>query len=248
MKHPINAIIVDDEPLARQLIKKFLEAWPEIEIIQECSDGFEAYKVLSENHCDLMFLDIQMPRINGFELLEIIDNPPLIIFSTAHDEYAIRAFEQNAVDYLLKPYTADRFQKAVNKALEKFIAGEKQNKLLNEANQKPDHFLNRIVVKEGSRVEILPVDTLHYLEAADDYVVIRADKGQFVKQRTMKFYTTHLDNEWFIRVHRSYIVNIDQIERIEPYSKESYHIVMKNGDLIPASRSGYKALRERLHF
>jgi len=244
----IKAIIIDDEALARQIISRFLENWPQVQIVDECNDGFEAFKSIQEHKPDLIFLDIQMPRVNGFELLEILDNPPHIIFSTAHDEYALKAFEKNAVDYLLKPYTTSRFGQAMEKVLEKIEGGIPQQTIAVEENQQAQEFLNRIVVKDGAHVEIIPVNDILFLEAADDYVMINTHKERFIKQSTLKFYENNLFPEQFVRVHRSFIIALEAINRIEPYSKDNFQVILKNGDTVPASRSGYKKLRELLKF
>ena len=243
----VSVLIIDDEPLARQLIIRFLQAFNEITIVGESSDGLEAYKMILEYKPDLIFLDIQMPRINGFELLEIIDNPPLIIFSTAHDEYAIKAFELNAIDYLLKPYTKERLYTATKKALNQLELGSFERIPKNLALNN-NTYLNRIVAKNGSNVQIIPTDSIIYLESADDYVCIHCEKGKILKQVRMKYYEEHLDPELFFRVHRSYIINLEMVDKIELYSKDNYHLILKSGATIPVSRSGYKKLKERLKF
>lgn len=243
----VSVLIIDDEPLARQIIIRFLQAFNEITIVGESNDGLEAYKMIQEYKPDLIFLDIQMPRINGFELLEIIENPPLIIFSTAHDEYAIKAFELNAIDYLLKPYTRERFYNATKKALSQLAQGSFQQ-IPNNFPLNTINYLNRIVAKNGSNVQIIPTDSIIYLESADDYVFIYCQKGKILKQVRMKYYEEHLDPEIFFRVHRSYIINLEMVDKIELYSKDNYHLILKNGTTIPASRNGYKMLKERLKF
>lgn len=243
----ISVLIIDDEPLARQLIIRFLEPFNRITIVGECIDGLEAFKMIQEYKPDLIFLDIQMPRINGFELLEIIDNPPLIIFSTAHDEYAIKAFELNAIDYLLKPYNRERFNNATNKALKQIALGSIQQIPKDFAFQN-NNYLNRIVAKNGSNVQIIPTDSIVYLESADDYIFIHCEKGKILKQVRMKYYEEHLNPETFIRVHRSYMVNLEMVDKIELYSKDNYHLILKSGATIPASRNGYKKLKEYLKF
>lgn len=248
MTRHIKTIIIDDEPLARQIIRRFLEKWTEIEIVDECGDGFEAFKSINKYNPELIFLDIQMPRVNGFELLEILDNPPQIIFSTAHDEYALKAFELNAADYLLKPYTSERFSKAVEKVMSKFESGALQGTQLKEEPEHNAEELNRVVVKQGSHVEIIPADTIIYIEAADDYVLINTPSNKYIKQKTMKYYAQNLPQDLFVRIHRSYIINIEQIDRIEPYTKDDYQILLKSGITVPASRNGYKTLREKLNF
>ncbi|HRE50140.1 MAG TPA: LytTR family transcriptional regulator DNA-binding domain-containing protein [Flavitalea sp.] len=244
----IKAILIDDEPLSRSLIREYLEDYPEICIVQECQDGFEGVKAIMQQQPRLVFLDIQMPKINGFEMLELIEQPPAVIFITAFDEYAIRAFEQNAVDYLLKPFSRERFAKAMEKFMEHAgdpLSGTAAQPLLSTAALSPQQ-RQRIVVKTGGKIKIIRVDDILYLEAADDYVKIYARDGVFLKNRTMAYFEDLLEKEQYVRTHRSFIVNIQQITRIEPYEKEGRLAVLKTGTKIPVSKSGYARLREVL--
>ena len=245
----IKAVIIDDEPLARELTRAYLKAFPQIEVLEECNDGFEVIKVIQQHHPDLIFLDIQMPKINGFEMLELIDKPPAVIFATAFDEFAIKAFESNAIDYLLKPYSQDRFSKAVQKFLDKTKPvsepEESIQKTLDSMAASPAQ-QNRLVVKTGTKVKIIPLHDIHYLEADDDYVKVITAEGQYLKNRTMQFYEDTLDSQQFVRVHRSYIVHVNQITRIDPYQKESYLAVLRNGKQIPVSKNGHTKLKSIL--
>jgi two-component system LytT family response regulator len=247
----ISAIIIEDEELARQLIIRYLESNPQIEIIAECTDGFEALKAINQLKPDLIFLDIQMPKLNGFELLEVVDHQPLVIFSTAWDEFAIKAFEMNATDYLLKPYSQKSFEEALARAVQKltmkqFPTNQTENILKSIDNQ--DNRIQRVVVKNNNQIEVIPVEQIIYIESADDYVMLHTSGGKFLKQKTMKYFEDHLDNELFIRVHRSFIIQVSHISRIEPYSKDTYLIVLKNNSKIPLSRTGAKILREKLKY
>jgi two-component system, LytTR family, response regulator len=245
----IKAIIIDDEELARKLIKNYLKDITDIEIIRECENGFEGAKAISDLKPDLIFLDIQMPKINGFEMLEILDNPPEIIFITAHNEYAIRAFELNATDYLLKPYSKERLISAVQKAKEKIKSESIKSVNIQQLIQQPlSEKLERIVVKSGNKIKVIPVDKITYLEAQDDYVMIYTDEGKHLKQGTMKYFEDHLDASKFIRVHRSYIVRIDQVTQLEPYSKENFVLKLKNGTSLKISRNGLKNLKDKFNF
>jgi len=245
----IKAIIIDDEELARQLIKNYLKDVDYIEIIQECDNGFEAVKAIAELNPDIIFLDIQMPKLNGFELLELIENPPEVIFITAHNEYAIKAFEMNAVDYLLKPYSRERLIAAVNKAVERLKTGIPSSKNIKKLIQQPvTGNIERVVVKSGYKIKVIPVEKIIYLEAQDDYVMIYTDEGKHLKQSTMKYFETFLDPSQFIRIHRSYIVRIDQVVQLEPYSKDNYILKLKNGVILKVSHSGLKLLKNRLNF
>lgn len=247
---PINTLIVDDEELARLLLKDSLKDMPEIRITGEAANGFEALKVINEEKPDLVFLDVQMPKLTGFEMLELLEHKPEIIFVTAYDEYALKAFEQNAVDYLLKPYTSKRLRDAVDKALLRIQSGQSENAVveMSEKLQSSEEKLERIVVKTGSKIKIIPVREIQYLQAEDDYVMIFIEGEKHLKQQTMKYFETHLDPREFVRVHRSYIARIGFIESIELYEKESYILKLKNGNTLPVSKSGYLNLRGKLGF
>jgi len=243
----IRAVLIDDEPLSREILKSYLREYPDIHVVDECNDGFEGVKAIQQQKPDLIFLDIQMPRINGFEMLELIEQPPPVIFTTAFDEYAIRAFEANATDYLLKPFSEERFKKAIERFLEKANAGiGDHSKQLSETLANAPVSNDRIVVKTGTRVKIIPVKDIHYLEADDDFVRIVTDEGAFLKNKTLQFYENTLDPQQFVRVHRSYLLHINRITRIDPYQKESHLAVLRDGKQIPVSKSGYARLKEIL--
>lgn len=244
----INVILIDDEPLARSIVAEYLRDFPEFSIVQECNDGFEGVKAIGQHKPELIFLDIQMPKINGFEMLELLEQPPAVIFTTAFDEYAIKAFESHAADYLLKPFSKERFAKAIQKWL-----SQRQNTdpkpetsaLIHENVRQPDE-RNRVVVKEGSNIRIIPVHDMVYLEAYDDYVKIFTQKEMFLKKKTMSFYEQSLDPAQFVRVHRSYIVAVSQITRIEPLEKDTHLALLKTGAKIPLSKTGYTKLKSVL--
>jgi two-component system LytT family response regulator len=237
-------VIIDDEPLARSIVKEYLQKHPELELAAECGDGFEGIKAIQQYQPDLIFLDIQMPKINGFEMLELIEQPPAVIFTTAFDEYAIKAFEAHAIDYLLKPFNQERFTKAVTKWSEqKNTASEnKTEELLETASQSPAQS-QRVVVKNGSKIKIIPAHDIFYLEAADDFVKIHTQEGYFLKNKTMNHFEQTLDKNQFVRSHRSYILNIQQITRIDPYEKDNHVAVLRTGAKVPVSRSGYGKLK-----
>jgi two-component system, LytTR family, response regulator len=243
-----RALVIDDEPLARMVVLEYLQGFKDsIEVLQECGDGFEGLKAIQQYQPDLVFLDVQMPKINGFEMLELVDNQPSVIFTTAFDEYAIKAFETHAVDYLLKPFTRDRF----NKAVEKFLAqtpaqaAKQTETLLDTASQSPAQH-ERIVVKTGTKVKIIPVNDVEYLEADDDYVSVHTPEGSFLKNKTMGFFEQTLDPSQFVRVHRSYIIKIQNITRIDPYEKDAHLAILKSGAKIPVSKTGYVKLKQVL--
>ena len=239
----MKAIIIDDEPLARMMVKEYLQAYPHITVVEECNDGFEGLKAIQQHQPDLIFLDIQMPKINGFEMLEIIDDPPLVIFTTAFEEYAIRAFDAHAADYLLKPFSKERFAKAMQKLqLQRTNATQA---VVEMALQSPAQS-NRIVVKDNGKIKIIPVAQVQYLEAADDYVKIIAAEGNFLKKKTMQYFEDSLPPQEFIRIHRSYIINAQLITRIDLHEKDSHLVLLTTGARLPVSKAGYGKLKEVL--
>ncbi len=240
-----KVIIIDDELLARSIVKEYLQSHPELELAAECGDGFEGVKAIQQYQPDLVFLDIQMPKINGFEMLELIEQPPAVIFTTAFDEFAIRAFEAHAIDYLLKPFNQERFDKAIAKWQEQkstAVTEKQTTDLLETAAQSPAQN-HRIVVKNGSKIKIIPAGDIFYLEAADDYVKIHTPEGYFLKNKTMGHFEKTLDAQLFVRSHRSYIVNIQEITRIDPYEKDSHVAILRSGAKVPVSRNGYARLK-----
>ena len=246
----IKALIIDDEKLARDIIKAFLRNHQNIELIGECSNGFEGIKAIQQMKPDLLFLDIQMPKLTGFEMLELIDTLPVIIFSTAYDEFAVKAFELSAADYLLKPYAQSRFDEALNKALSKIEANQDDQQIIQEVitHSQLDNTIDRLVVKLGPKIIIIPLDEIELITAQDDYVEIHSKGKKYLKKHTMKYLENALPDNRFIRVHRSHIVAIENIDRLEAYSKDSYVAILKNEQNIPVSKSGYTALKQALNF
>ncbi len=242
----IGTVIVDDEELARQLLSEYLASSLDIEILAECANGFEAVKAISERKPDLVFLDVQMPKLDGFEVLELIDRDVAVIFVTAFDQYAMKAFDAHAVDYLLKPFSQERFDKALERARQRL--GEKLPPApdLARAARAPEHHLERIVVKDGARVHIIPVDKLDYAEAQDDYVALHSQGKSFLKQQTISSLETALDPQRFVRIHRSIIVNLERVAKIEPYAKDSRIAVLTDGTQLQVSRAGYDRLKTLL--
>jgi two-component system LytT family response regulator len=244
----IRALIVDDEDLARQVIREMLKPHPEIEIVGECANGFEAVRMISELKPDLIFLDIQMPKLDGFEVLELIGAEICVIFVTAYDEHALRAFEVHAVDYLLKPFRAERFEAALERARQRI--GEKTSlpktlspSELQAATRGPGQYAERIVVKDGTRVQIIPVSKLDYVEAQDDYIAVASQGKKHLKQQTISSIEASLDPKNFIRIHRSYLVNLERVTRLEPYGKDSHVVILNDGTRLPVSRAGYGRLK-----
>ncbi|HET8827219.1 MAG TPA: LytTR family DNA-binding domain-containing protein [Terriglobales bacterium] len=242
----IRAIIVDDEDLARQVIREMLKTHPEIEIVGECANGFDAVKAVAELKPDLMFLDVQMPKLDGFEVLELVGSDVAVIFATAYDEHAIRAFEVHAVDYLLKPFRAERLTDALLRAKERI--GKKPSAALDQlaASARSGEYAERIVVKDGTRVHIFPAAKLDYAEAQDDYVALASQGKKYLKQQTISSLEASLDPRNFVRVHRSYVVNLERVSRLEPYGKDSHIAILSDGSRLPVSRAGLTRLKEFL--
>jgi two-component system LytT family response regulator len=241
----MKAIIIDDEPLARTIVKEYLMGYPQIELVSECNDGFEGIKAIQQHQPDVIFLDIQMPKINGFEMLELIDDPPAVIFTTAFDEYAIKAFESHAIDYLLKPFSKQRFEKAMQKWLDqRNTVASKTNtrELLETVSQSPAQH-QRVVVKIAGKIKIIPIEEINFIEAADDYVKIHTKEGALLKNKTMAHFEKILDSQFFVRTHRSFILNVQQITRIDPYEKDNHIAILKSGAKVPVSKTGYAKLK-----
>jgi two-component system LytT family response regulator len=235
----MKVIIIDDEPLARGMVREYLKPYSQIEVVAECGDGFEGVKAIAHHRPDMIFLDIQMPKINGFEMLELIDDPPAVIFTTAFDEYAIKAFETHAIDYLLKPFGKERFDKAMTKWLgqgNSFATPVAESAILPESS-------NRVVVKKGQNIVVLPIQKIHYFEAFDDYVKIHTSDGFYLKKKTMSFFEKTLDATQFVRIHRSYLLNLQELIRIEPMEKDNHVVLLKSGARIPLSQSGNSKLK-----
>jgi len=243
-----KVILIDDEPLARQLIKTLLSAYSQVEVVAECADGFEGFKAIQELSPDLIFLDVQMPRVNGFEMLELLDNPPAVIFTTAFDEYAMKAFETHAIDYLLKPIVKERFEKAMQKWLQQIHVPAKEEphvSALLEGNVY-EGYQHRIVVKDNGLIRIIPAQDIFYIEANDDYIKIVTKDGSYLKKSTLSHIEQTLDPQQFVRVHRSYLVPVSQLSRIEPYEKESHIALLHCGAKVTVSKSGMTKLKSLL--
>ena len=241
-----KVILIDDEPLARQLLKTLLQPYDQVEVVSECSDGFEGFKAIQEHAPDLIFLDIQMPRLNGFEMLELLDKRPSVIFTTAFDEYAVKAFEAHAVDYLLKPIIKDRFEKAMQKWLQQATGKEMPHVSALLENNIYEGYQHRIVVKDNGLIRIIPAQDIYYIEASDDYIKIVTKDGSYLKKSTLSHVEQTLDPQQFVRVHRSYLVPVTQLMRIEPYEKESHIALLHCGAKVTVSKSGMAKLKTLL--
>jgi two-component system, LytTR family, response regulator len=242
----MRALVVDDEELARYALRELLKPHPEVNVVAECANGFEALKAVAEHRPDLMFLDVQMPKLTGFDVLELIEDDIAIIFVTAYDEYAMKAFEVHAVDYLLKPVGRERFEEALGRAKSRIGTRMPSAQQLASAARPPQQFLERFVVKDGTRVTLVPVAKLDYVEAQDDYVALASHGAKHLKQQTIASVEAGLDPTRFVRIHRSYIVNFERVVRIEPYGKDSRLAILADGTRLPVSRTGYTRLKSLL--
>jgi len=251
MENKIRVLVVDDEKPARDLIRHYLAYHDRFKIIAEAENGFEALKLIQEEKPNLVFLDIQMPKVSGLELFELLDKPyPAIIFSTAFDQYAIDAFELNALDYLLKPFDKNRFDLAIEKYLTRESVSHSEFHT-NEQNLLSDIYpqkIEKVVVKSGYKIYIIPVNDIFYIEAQDDYVEIHSKEGKFLKQQTMKFFEEKMPPTRFVRIHRSYIINLDELSRIEIIDKNNSLALMRTGEKLAISKSGIEALKGQLDF
>jgi two-component system LytT family response regulator len=245
MEPKLRVAVVDDEELARGLLREMLGAHPEIEIVAECANGFEAVKAIGETRPELLFLDIQMPKLDGFEVLELIDPGPAVVFVTAYDQYAIRAFDAQAADYLLKPFSAERFERALERAKARLGARREVPQKM-AVSRPPEQRPERLVVKDGTRVHVIPLDKLDYVEAQDDYVALHSGGKSYLKQQPIAAVEAALDPAKFVRIHRSAIVNLERVARIEPYGKESRVAILADGARLPVSRAGYARLLEAM--
>ncbi|MBW3470220.1 LytR/AlgR family response regulator transcription factor [Arthrospiribacter ruber] len=241
----IRTVVIDDEPLATEIVKEYLAGYPQFEIMAICHDGFEGVKAIQTYQPDLIFLDIEMPKLNGLELLELVEHPPAVIFTTAFDQYAMKAFDAHAIDYLLKPFSKSRFAKAIEKYLQINHSGSSETEREFPEDQAAEQH-NRIVLKVKNEIKIIPVSDVLYLEANDDYVNIYTKEGKFLKNKTLTFYEKNLDPSQFVRTHRSYLVKINEISKIEPYEKDSYLIILRNGNKVPVSKTGLPRLKSAL--
>jgi two-component system LytT family response regulator len=244
----LRVVIVDDEPLARAVVREYLKAHPGVDVVAECGNGFEAVKAITDLSPDLLFLDVQMPKLNGFEVLELLGRPVPVVFTTAYDQYALRAFEVHAVDYLLKPFSEERFAEALSHARTRLQGHEPAadlDSLVADARSRRGP-VERVLIRDGSQVHVLPVEKIDYVEAQDDYVCFTSEGRQYLKDQTMGALETQLDPARFVRIHRSYILNIERIARVELYAKDSRVAILRDGKRLPVSRAGYARLAKLL--
>ena len=245
-EQPLRIVIVDDEPLARTVVREFAERLG-VQVLAECGNGFEAVKAVSDLSPDLMFLDVQMPKLDGFEVLELLGRSVPVVFTTAYDQYALRAFEVHAVDYLLKPFSEERFAEALSRARARLHAKDDMpiDALVNEARPRTGP-LERVLIRDGSQVHVLPVEKIDFVEAQDDYVCFKSEGKDYLKDQTMGALEAQLDPARFVRIHRSYLLNIERIARVELYAKDSRVAILRDGRRLPVSRAGYARLAKLL--
>jgi Response regulator of the LytR/AlgR family len=245
----MRVLIIEDEKLARDLLKSYLKDYEEVFLLGECENGFEGVRMINELQPDVVLLDIQMPKINGFEMLQLLDHKPEIIFTTAYDQFALKAFELNAVDYLLKPFSKERLLSALEKASQRIENKEDPSGKLDRLSEiVPEGHLERVVVKNKNKISVIPVNSICYIESLDDYVFIYTESERHIKQTTMKYFEENLSSKSFVRIHRSYIVNVEFIDEIQQYEKDSYIVILKNKVNLKVSKSGFKNLKSILNF
>jgi two-component system LytT family response regulator len=247
MDDALRIVIVDDEPLARTVVREYAAADPSLAVVAECGNGFEAVKAVSELKPDLVLLDVQMPKLDGFEVLELLGRDQPVVFITAYDQYALRAFEVHAVDYLLKPFSAERFQEAMARARERLRARTPTDveTIVREAKPRSG-FAERVLIRDGANVHVLPVDKIDFVEAQDDYVAFKSEGKQYLKDQTLSAVEAALDPSRFVRVHRSFVLNVDRIAKVELYAKDSRMAILRDGTRLPVSRAGYTRLQQLL--
>ena len=252
---PLRVAIVDDEEPARLLLREYLEAEDDVEIVAECANGFEAVKAVSELAPDLLLLDVQMPKLDGFEVLELVGRETAVVFTTAYDEYALKAFDVHAVDYLLKPFGRERLQEALLRARERVgrtAAGHDRAPAspppvdLAAAARPAGSWLTRIVIRDGAHVHVVPIDRVDYLEAQDDYVAVHTAGKAILKEQTLTALESQIDPRRFVRIHRSFLLNLDRLVKLESTGKDTRAAVLRNGGRLPISRSGYGRLQKLL--
>jgi two-component system LytT family response regulator len=245
---PVRVVIVDDERPARDALREYLAGEPDVEIVAECANGFEAVKAVANLHPDLLLLDVQMPKLDGFEVLELVGRDTAVVFTTAYDEYALRAFEVHAIDYLLKPFGPERLREALARVRERLARPQARPSAADVAAsaRPPGAWVARIVIRDGADVHVVPIDRIDYVEAQDDYIAVRTADRVLLKEQTMADLERQLDPRRFVRIHRSVLLNLDRLARLEPTGKDSRMAVLRDGRRLPVSRSGYARLQELL--
>jgi two-component system LytT family response regulator len=244
---PLRVAVVDDEPLARTVLCEYLAAEPHVDVVAQCANGFEAVKAVAELTPDLLLLDVQMPKLDGFEVLDLVGRDVAVVFTTAYDQYALRAFEVHAVDYLLKPISAERLSEALARVRERLGRGERATSPGAMAAARPrEGHANRVLVRDGPRVHVIPVDKIDYVQAQDYYVCFRSEGKDYLKEQTLADVETSLDPKVFVRIHRSYLLNLARLVRVDQDERENRVAVLTDGRRLPVSRAGYTRLNSLL--
>ena len=246
MSTPLRVVIVDDEMPARMALRALLADEADALVVAECENGFEAVRTITDLQPDVVLLDVQMPKLDGFDVLELVGAEVPVVFVTAHDEFALKAFEVHAVDYLLKPVSPDRLATALARVRERAGGARPTGAALRASARPPGAFLERVVIRDGAQVHVVAVDKIDYVEAQDDYVAFRTGGKSLLKEQTMADVEASLDPRRFVRIHRSYLLNVDRLVRVEPYAKDSRIAILGDGTKLPVSRSGYQRLQQLL--
>ncbi len=245
VREVLRVVIVDDEEPARLAVRQHLETIGGAEVVAECANGFEAIKAVAEHKPDVMLLDVQMPKLDGFEVLEVVGRDVPVVFITAYDEFALRAFEVHAVDYLMKPFAPERLQEALDRVRSRQAATVTPTQL-RAAARKPGMPLDRVIIRDGADVHVLNVAKIDYVEAQDDYVAFHTAGRSLLKEQTLAELETQLDVRRFVRIHRSYLLNIERLGKVELYAKDSRVAILHDGTKLPVSRAGYQRLQQLL--
>jgi two-component system LytT family response regulator len=242
----LRVIVVDDEMPARMALVQALSTMPDVTLVAQCANGFDAVKAVTETKPDAVLLDVHMPKLDGFDVLELIGRDVPVIFVTAHDEFAIRAFEVHAVDYLLKPVSPERLRTALDRVRDRGRGAASSPAQVRASMRRPGDVLERIVIRDGPQVHVIPVDRVDYVEAQDDYVGFRTGGRTLLKEQTMAEVEAEMDPRRFVRIHRSYLLNVERLARVELYAKDSRVAILQDGTKLPVSRSGYQRLQQLL--
>jgi len=246
MSTPLRVVIVDDEMPARMALRALLADEADAIVVAECENGFEAVRTITDLQPDVVLLDVQMPKLDGFDVLELVGAEVPVVFVTAHDEFALKAFEVHAVDYLLKPVSPERLATALTRVRERAGGARPTGAALRASARPPGAFLERVVIRDGAQVHVVAVGKIDYVEAQDDYVAFRTGGKSLLKEQTMADVEASLDPRRFVRIHRSYLLNVDRLVRVEPYAKDSRIAILGDGTKLPVSRSGYQRLQQLL--
>ncbi len=244
MTTPLRAILADDEPLARSYLRELLAAHPEVTVLAECRNGLEAARAIAQHRPDLAFLDVEMPKLDGFEVLDLVEGPLAVVFVTAFDHYAVRAFEAHAVDYLRKPFSPERLAAALERVRQRIGQPRTLDANLLRKEAFPDRpFAERLAVKNGAEVVIVDAADLDYATSEDDYVNLHVGTKSWLKHQSLASLEQALDPRRFVRIHRTCLVNVDRVTRLEQETRDTFSVVLRDRTELRATRQGYLRLR-----